>query len=179
MEIAEAIESAHAPEVIVLPNNRNIVGAAVQATAFTSKNVRIVETESLQAGLLAVNEAYTHSDPADVNVEAMKDVLDGLVTGEVTTASRTVTVDDIKVRKGEWLGLVDGRIVACDADFDEVALAVARRVLVGGSDAFTAIVGAERPRLDGFRKRFKQEFPQVELEEKDGGQPHYPLLVFA
>jgi hypothetical protein len=40
-------------------------------------------------------------------------------------------------------------------------------------------VGAERPRLDGFRERFKQEFPRVDLEEKDGGQPHYPLLVFA
>jgi DAK2 domain fusion protein YloV len=178
-EIADAIESAHAPEVIVLPNNRNIVGAAVQATEFTSKNVRIVETESLQAGLLAVNEAYTHSDTADDNVNAMKDVLDGLLTGEVTTASRTATVDGIEVREGEWLGLVDGRVVVCNTDFDEVALGVARGVLAGGADTFTAIVGGERPQLDGFWERFRQEFPRVDPEEKDGGQPHYPLLVFA
>ena len=178
-EIADAIEGAHAPEVIVLPNNRNIVGAAVQATEFTSKNVRIVETESLQAGLLAVSEAYTHSDSADVNVTAMVTVLEGILTGEVTTASRTATVDGIDVREGEWLGLVEGRIVACDADFDEVALAVAAGVLADGSDAFTAILGVDRPRLDEFRERFEQTFPGVLLEEKDGGQQHYPLLVFA
>ncbi len=178
-EIADAIEHAHAPEVIVLPNNRNVVGAAVQATEFTSKVVRVVETESVQAGLLAVTEGYLHSDSADDNEAAMTRALDGLVTGEVTTAARTATVDGIEVREGEWLGLVEGRVVACDPDFDEVALAVARGVLSGGSDAFTAIVGAERPRLEGFRERFRQEFPRVDLEEKDGGQPHYPLLVFA
>jgi DAK2 domain fusion protein YloV len=178
-EIADAIERTFAPDVIVLPNNRNVVGAAFQASEFTSKSVRVVETESVQAGLLAVTAAYTYSGSADENVEAMIDVLDGLRTGEVTTASRTATADGVEVREGEWLGLVDGRVVACSTDFDEVALAVARGVLAGGSDAFTAIVGAQRPGLDGFRERFRHEFPTVDLEEKDGGQPHYPLLVFA
>lgn len=178
-QIADAIESAHAPEVIVLPNNRNVVGAAIQATEFTSKLVRVVETDSLQAGLVAVNEAYTHSSPAHDNVTAIRDALDGLLTGEVTTASRTATVDGIEVREGEWLGLVEGRIVACDTDFDEVALAVARGVLAEDSDTFTAIVGAERPELDAFWERLAAEFPDVDVDEKQGGQAHYPLLVFA
>jgi DAK2 domain fusion protein YloV len=178
-EIADAIQGAHAPEVIVLPNNRNIVGAALQATEFTSKAVRVIETESVQAGLHVVGLAYTYNVSADENCKAMTRALDGLVTGEVTTASRTATVDGVEVREGEWLGLVDGRVAVCGTDFDEVALGVARGVLAGGSDAFTAIVGAERPRLDGFWERFKQEFPGVDPEEKDGGQPHYPLLVFA
>jgi DAK2 domain fusion protein YloV len=178
-EIADAIESAHAPEVIVLPNNRNVVGAAVQASEFTSKPVRVVETESVQAGLHAVTTAYTYSDSADENVAAMAEVLDGLHTGEVTIASRTATVDGVEVREGEWLGLVDGRIVVCDADFDEVALAVTAGVLSDGSDTFTAILGAEAPQLDEYSQRFEQEFPRVHLERVDGGQPHYPLLVFA
>ncbi len=178
-EIADAVESAHAPEVVVLPNNRNVIGAAIQATEFTSKHVRVVETESVQAGLLAVNAAYTHSGSADENVAAIADALDGLLTGEVTTATRTATIDGVDVREGEWLGLVGGRIVACDTDFDEVALAVARGVLADESDSFTAIVGAERPALESFWARFAAEFPGVAHEEQQGGQPLYPLLVFA
>ncbi len=178
-EIADAIESAHAPEVVVLPNNRNVIGAAIQATEFTSKHVRVVETDSVQAGLLAVNAGYTHSSSADENVEAIEDALDGLLTGEVTTATRTATVDGVEVREGEWLGLVGGRIVACDPDFDEVALAVARGVLADASDSFTAIVGVDRPDLDSFWVRFAVEFPGVAHEEQQGGQPLYPLLVFA
>jgi fatty acid kinase len=178
-EIADAIESAHAPEVVVLPNNRNVIGAAIQATEFTSKHVRVVETESLQAGLLAVNAAYTHSSPAAENVTAIEEALDGLLTGDVTTATRTATIDGVEVREGEWLGLVGARIVACDPDFDEVALEVARGVLVDGSDSFTAIVGADRPELDSFWTRFTTAFPGVAHEEQQGGQPHYPLLVFA
>ncbi len=178
-EIADAIESAHAPEVVVLPNNRNVIGAAIQATEFTSKHVRVVETESLQAGLLAVNAGYTHSSSAGENVASIEDVLDGLLAGEVTTATRTSTVDGVEVREGEWLGLVGGRIVACEPDFDEVALAVARGVLADGSDSFTAIVGADRPELDSFWDRFAAAFPGVAHEEQQGGQPLYPLLVFA
>jgi len=179
-EIADAIENAHAPEVIVLPNNRNVFGAAVQATEFTSKAVRVIETESVQAGLLAVTAAYTYSDSADDNVQAMAEVIDGLRTGEVTTASRTATVDGVEVREGEWLGLVDGGVVACGTDFDEVALAVAAGVLADDSDTFTVILGIDVPRLDEFSERFKQAFPFVNhLEIVDGGQAHYPLLVFA
>ena len=178
-EIADAIESAHAPEVVVLPNNRNVIGAAIQATEFTSKHVRVVETDSVQAGLLAVNAGYTHSSSADENVAAIEDALDGLLTGEVTTATRSARIDCVEVREGEWLGLVGGRIVASGSDFDDVALAVARGVLADASDSFTAIVGADRPELDSFRARFAAEFPGVAYEEQQGGQPLYPLLVFA
>jgi DAK2 domain fusion protein YloV len=178
-EIAEAIESAHAFEVIVLPNDRNVFGAAVQATEFTSKAVRVIETESLQAGLHIVNLEYQYDVSADENCRAMMKALVGLHTGGVTRAGKTATFDGVGVRDGEWLGLVDTRIVVCDEDFDTVALTVARGVLAGGSDAFTAILGADQPQLDEFRRRFKHEFPRVDLEVKDGGQPHYPLLVFA
>jgi DAK2 domain fusion protein YloV len=178
-EIAEAVDAAHAPEAIVLPNNPNVVGAAIQAGEFTSKPTRVVETRSVQAGLHAVSVGYRHNASADENVEEMNRAIDEIRTGEVTTASRTAAVDGVTVTAGEWLGLVDGHVVASAPGFDEVALAVADGVLSDGSDTLTAILGADVPPLDGLLARLAEAHPRVHVERVDGGQPHYPLLVIA
>ena len=178
-EIVAAIERARAPEVVILPNHPTAVAVALQSTEFTSRKVRVVETASLQAGLVAVNQGYFHGDRAEENMVAMADALDGLRTGDVATAVETTIIDGVEVRAGEWLGRADGRVLVCDSDFDEVVLAVARDVLADGADTFTAITGVDRPRLDEFCSRFAHAFPRVELEVLDGGQPHYTLLVFA
>lgn len=178
-EIADAVEAAHAPEVIVLPNNRNVVGAAIQASEFTTKSMRVLETHSVQAGLAAVTLAYHYSTPAAEIVEEMTEAIADLRTGELTHASRTATVDGVAVREGEWLGLIDGRVVACAVEFDDVALVVADGVLEGGKDTLTGILGEDVPPLESFAARLLELYPRLDFERLDGGQPHYPLLVFA
>jgi hypothetical protein len=178
-EIADAVDAAHAPEVIVLPNNRNVVGAAIQASEFASKPMRVVETHSVQAGLHATQLEYSYNDSADGNVERMRIAAGQIRTGEVTTAARAATVDGVEVREGEWLGLVDDRVVACGAQFDDVALAVAAGVLADGADVLTVIIGEGVPSLDALRERLTEAHPGVQVEILNGGQPHYPLLVYA
>ncbi len=180
-EIAEAIESARAPEVIVLPNNRNVVGAAIQASEFSSKSVRVVDTESVQAGLHALTLAYHYGTHADEIVVAMKEAVADLRTGEVTRASRSAQVDGVEVRKDDWLGLVEGLVVAAGTDFVDVALAVADGVLADGADTLTAILGEDVPWwLGSFQAQLAERHPRLEpVEVIDGGQPHYPLLLFA
>ena len=72
-----------------------------------------------------------------------------------------------------------GRAVASSPDFDDVAYAVADRLLSNGREVLTLLTGADEPNLDGFLERIHEGYPGVELDVQPGGQPHYPLLLSA
>lgn len=177
-EIVAAVEATPANEVIVLPNNSNVVLAAEQAAVLTSKAVRVVPTTSVPAGLAAIVR-FLPSASAQENEAAMREALDAVATGEVTTASRDVELDAVAVRKGEWLGLADGTAVAAGDDFEAVTEAVVSRLLEGGRASLTILTGADDPRLDALLARVQEQHPGVEVEVHHGGQPHYPLLLSA
>jgi dihydroxyacetone kinase-like predicted kinase len=177
-DILAAIESTPATEVLVLPNNSNVILAAEQAVANASKPARVVPSKSVQAGLAAIVR-YLPSLDADANERAMLDALASVATGEVTVASRDVELDGIAVRKGAYLGLADGSAVACGHDFEEVASAVAERLLEGEREFLTILTGDEAPELNGLLTRLQEAHPGVELDVQAGGQPHYPLLLAA
>jgi uncharacterized protein len=177
-EIVAAVDASPATEVIVLPNNSNVILTAEQAVALVNKPLRVVATRSVQAGLAAMI-AYDAERAAVENESAMQQALEGVATGEVTIASRDVTLDGIEVRKGAWLGLADGAAVASGEDFATVAGAVAERLLDGGRGLLTLLTGAEEPALDELVGEIEARHPEVEIEIHSGGQPHYPLLLSA
>jgi fatty acid kinase len=177
-DLVAAIDGQPAADVIVLPNNRNVIGAAEQAIAIASKTVRVLPTGSLQAGLSAV-VAFDPTATVDANLDAMKAVLDDVVTGEVTVAVRDAQVNGLAIAKGQYLGLAEGEAIAGGADFDEVARAVAERLLSGQRGVLTLLTGEDEPRLDELLKRLGAEYPDVEVDVQSGGQPHYPLLLAA
>ena len=177
-DIVAAVEAVPAGEVIVLPNNKNVVMSAEQAVALASKPVRVVPSHSVQAGLAAMLR-YLPSNGGAENEEAMREALDEVATGEVTVASRDVELDGVAVRKGAYLGLADGAAVASGDDFAEVACAVADRLLAGGRETLTLLTGDDEPSLDGVLEAIRGRHPRVELEVQEGGQPHYPLLLAA
>ena len=177
-DILAAIEATPATEVLVLPNNSNVILSAEQAAAMAGKPVRVIPSTSVPAGLAAIVRYLPSLDAAE-NEAAMLDALAQVATGEVTLASRDVELDGIDVRKGAWLGLADGAAVASSADFEEVAWAVAQRLLGDGREVLTLLTGEEEPELNGFLKRMQEHHPGVELEVQPGGQPHYPLLLSA
>jgi DAK2 domain fusion protein YloV len=177
-ELVDAIEATPATEVLVLPNNSNVILAAEQAVALASKPVRVIPSRSVQAGLAAIVR-YLPSLTAAENEEAMLEALDGVATGEVTIASRDVELDGVAVRKGSYLGLADGAAVASSADFEEVACAVVERLLGNGREVLTLLTGEDEPELDGILRRLQEAHPEVELDVQPGGQPHYPLLLAA
>lgn len=177
-DIVAAIESTPATEVIVLPNNGNVILSAEQAVGLASRPARVVPSRSQQAGLAAMVR-YLPSRPAHDNEVAMSAALSDVVTGEVVRASRTVELDGIDVREGAWLGLVDEVAVAAGDDFEEVAAAVVERVLGDDRELLTLLTGSEGPDLSALLTRVRDAHPLVEIETHAGGQPHYPLLVFA
>jgi fatty acid kinase len=177
-QIHEAIESAAAPEVVVLANNSNVIMSAEQAARLATKPVRVVRTDSIPAGLAAM-VVYDPHRSAEANVADMHEALEGVVTGAVTVASRDAELNGLSVREGDFLGLVEGDAVAAGATFGEVARDVLERLLAEPRDVLTFLTGADAPDLEPVTTYVEEHHPNLEVEIQDGGQPHYPLLISA
>jgi DAK2 domain fusion protein YloV len=177
-DLVDAIAATPAQHVIVLPNNSNVILSAEQAAGLASKHVEVVPTDSIPAGLAAM-VAFEPDRSAAENAQAMRELLETVTTGEVTIASRDVELNGLSVRKGTWLGLADGKAIAGGSDFEDVAIAVAERLLEEPRGLLTLLKGVDQPDLKGLVKRIEQRHPDLELDVQDGGQPHYPLLLSA
>jgi DAK2 domain fusion protein YloV len=178
-ELLDAIHSLAAAEVVLLPNNSNILLAAEHAAANADRPVELVATGSIPAGLAALL-AFDGTRSAAENGAAMRDAVAAVVTGEVTVASRDVELDGVAIREGQWLGLAGDAPVVSDRDFDDVAAAVADRLLADGSRGLlTLLVGADAPPLDELLARVEAAHPDVEIDVQQGGQAHYALLLSA
>jgi fatty acid kinase len=177
-DLVAAIEATNADEVVVLPNNSNVILSAEQATGLSSKRVEVVPTDSIPAGLAAML-GFSPDRPASANAAEMRELLSGVTTGEVTIASRDVEMNGLAVRKGAWLGLAEGEAVAGGPDFDDVAAAVVERLLAEPRGVMTLLTGADEPNMDGLLERIAERHPDLEVEVQAGGQPHYPLLLSA
>jgi DAK2 domain fusion protein YloV len=177
-ELLAAIESVDGDEVIVLPNDSNVVLAAEQAAGLASRPVEVVPSGSIPAGLAAL-VAFDPTRTRAENASAMHAALAAVATGEVALASRDARFDGVAVRAGEWIGLADGRPVAAGARFDDVATAVAERLLAEPREVLTLLTGADEPDLEAVLARLRDSHPDVEVEVQPGGQPHYPLLLSA
>jgi DAK2 domain fusion protein YloV len=177
-DLVAAVDATQAPEVILLPNNSNVILGAEQAARLAAKPVVVVPTDSITAGLAAM-VAFSPDRTAEENATEMGEILDSVTTGEVTIASRDVEMNGLSVRKGSWLGLAQGEAVAGGPDFEEVAAAVAERLLSEPRGVMTLLKGADEPELAGLIRRIEERHPDLELDVQAGGQPHYPLLLSA
>ena len=176
-EIVDAIEAHPAPAVIVLPNNSNVLLAAQEAAEATDKDVRVVPTRSIQAGIAAL-ERYVSSNPIDENEAEMTAKLASIATGEVTIASKDAHLDGVEIRRGAYLGRVEGTAVSAGDELDAVALEVIVRA-AEGRDSLVIVRGADAPDLNGLLREVERARPDLEPDVLDGGQPNYPLLVVA
>jgi DAK2 domain fusion protein YloV len=177
-DLLESIDAVGADEVVLLPNNSNVVLAAEQAARVAGRPVQVVPTESIPAGLAAL-VAFNGERSAEENAKAMGEALSGLGTGEVAIASRDALLDGIAVREGDYLALLDGTAIASGAAFDEAVRAVLERLLAQPRDVLTLLRGEEAPPLDGLVEELTESHPELEVDVHEGGQPHYPLLISA
>ena len=177
-DLVAAIRSAPAAEVLVLPNNANVVLAAEQAARLSEKNVTVLPADSIQAGLAAM-VAFDPSRPAEENAAEMREAIQRVATGAVTIASRDVEMNGLAVQKGTYLGLANGTPVCGGASFDDVAAAVVDTLLGEPREILTLLTGASEPSLERLLELIAERHPEVELEVQAGGQPHYPLLLSA
>jgi fatty acid kinase len=177
-DLVAAIERVGSDDVVVLPNNPNVLLAAKQAAELSTKDVRVVPARSIPAGLAAMLP-FDPNRSAGENASAMEAALEHVATGAVTIASRDAVLDGLTVREGEYLALLDGEPFASTPSFEEAARAVVTRLLESPRDVLTLLTGATEPELGALVAALEREHPDLELEVHEGGQPHYPLLLGA
>lgn len=177
-DLVAAVDRAAAADVVVLPNNDNVVLAAEQAARLSGKTVTVVPTRSLQEGLAAL-VAFDATRSAEQNAAEMAEAVKQVTTAAVTRASRKIEVNGRTFERGSYLGLVDGTPVAGGEELATVAEAVLGVLLAEPRDVLTLLAGAEDPGLDGLVDALQAQNPELEIELHDGGQPIYPLLISA
>jgi len=174
-DLVTAVEALPEWGVVLLPNSKNVVLAAEQAAEQSGKNVRVIPTRSLQAGLGAL-VAFDARRPLDDNVSDMEEAAAAVRAGSVARASRSAKVGDLHVAEGEFLGLVEGEPVASGEALEPVATDVVVRLVGAGADVLTVLVGDGAGESDGVVDAIRAAHPSLEIEVHEGGQPHYPLL---
>jgi dihydroxyacetone kinase-like predicted kinase len=176
-EILRAIEAAPSDNVIVLPNNKNVIGTANETPALTGKRVTVVPTRSMQAGIAALL-AFSPDATLEENSGHMKEAAAAVSAGAVCAATRDVTMDGVDVRRGDYIGLLDEHVVAKAAAPGEALAGLLKERTKDGS-VVTVYYGAGVSRKDavGALAKLKKLLPGVEIELVPGGQPHYEFLV--
>ena len=176
-ELLVAVEAAPSQHVIVLPNNSNIVPVARQVDAHTRKNVEVVATTSVPAGLAAMF-GYDPGADAAGNAASMNDAAAAVVAGEVTRAVRDTATSAGHVAAGQWIGLDDSGIAATGETAGAAAIALLAHLLQPTHEIVTLIEGAGAPssETDDIVSWLSQHWPGVEVERHVGGQDHYPYL---
>ena len=171
-EILAAVEAALGKEVVVLPNNKNVVAVAEQAAAAAGRPVRVVPTKSVPQAFAALL-AYDADADAEANARAMADAIAGVVTGEVTHAVRDATTPVGPVRAGEWVGIAADGIVAVGPEAVDAACALLERLVGDGHEIVTVVEGEPAPAEGTARitEWVARNRPGVEVEVHDGGQP--------
>jgi DAK2 domain fusion protein YloV len=177
-ELLGAIREANARYVVVLPNDKNVILAAESAAKLADVKVSVIPTRTVAQGMAAL-VAFDTGKEAEQVTEEMRDVAEKAHGIEITRASRSTTVDGQKVREGEAIALLDGRVVAHGPDEVTVLVEAAKRL--SDAEVFTLYSGAgvDSARVQHAAQRLRAACPRVEVEVIDGGQAHYPFIVAA
>ncbi|MYB11315.1 MAG: DAK2 domain-containing protein [Acidimicrobiia bacterium] len=172
----QAVEQLDAAEIVLLPNNKNIVPVAERVDDCTDAVVRVVPTKGIAEGLAALM-AYDPSATADQNQEAMADAASEVVTGEVTQAVRDTESELGPIAAGQWLGLDRGglRVVAQGAA--QAATGLLAEIIDDGHELVTVIAGADAASADvgEVSSWLAEHHPAIEVEIHEGNQPLYPF----
>ncbi|HSH23909.1 MAG TPA: hypothetical protein VLA13_00005, partial [Massilibacterium sp.] len=178
-DIVKAIEKTNAKVVYVLPNNKNIVMAAKQAAEVVdNQKVVVIPSKTIPQGmtsLLSLNQEETEQ----VNTEAMIEALETVKSGQVTYAVRDTSIDGVEIKKGQFMGIFDGKIVITDSDKLAATKGLLQEMIDGDSEIVTILTGedvttSEQEQLEAF---FTESNTEVEVEFHKGNQPLYSFVI--
>lgn len=176
-DIVQAIKDVHAENVIILPNNSNIVMAAQQAASVVDDHVIVIPSKTVPQGMAAML-AFNPSASAKDNEEIMKDALGSVKTGQITYAVRDTNIDGLDIEKGDFMGIANGKIVSKDTN----QLASAKKLLgtmISEDDEILTILQGEDAADDELQKLvqfIEEKYTEIEVEVHKGEQPLYSYI---
>ena len=176
-DFVKAVEELNARNIIILPNNKNILMAAQSAAEVIDQPAAVVETKTIPQGLTSLL-AFDESKSIEENYERMSASLGDVVSGGVTTAVRDTTIDGLEIHENDNLGMVDGKIVVSNPDMMETLEETFAHMLDEDSEIVTIYVGEDGSEelANELAQALVEKYEDVEVEIHQGGQPVYPYL---
>lgn len=176
-DFVKAVEELNARNIIILPNNKNILMAAQSAAEVIDQPAAVVETKTIPQGLTSLL-AFDESKSIEENYERMSASLGDVLSGSVTTAVRDTTIDGLEIHENDNLGMVDGKIVVSNPDMMETLEETFAHMLDEDSEIVTIYVGEDGSEelANELAQALAEKYEDVEVEIHQGGQPVYPYL---
>ncbi len=176
-ELLDAVERAPAEQILILPNNSNIVAVARAVDDQTPKSVVVVPTTSVPEGFASLLGYDPEVNAAD-NAEMMLEIAAGVEVGEVTQAVRSTSTSVGDVAEGDWIGLDSDGVCAIGDTLVEAAINLLNEIVGDQSEILSMIVGEDATDADteAISEWLRQNKASVETEIHDGGQSHYPFF---
>lgn len=177
-DIVDVVKNDDVKNIIVLPNNKNIIMAAEQAKYMVDVELKVIPTKSIPHGLAAL-VAFSPDVEIDENVESMMAALEHLKTGQVTHAVRDTTIDGVSIKKDQHMGIADGKIIASKDSREDTLTELILSMLDEDSEIITVLIGEDGSEVELERviERIEEENDEVEFEVHAGDQPVYSYLL--
>lgn len=177
-QILAAMGDLSQQTVIVLPNNRNAVLTAEQAAALSGKTTHVIATHTVPQGIAALL-AVQYDEEVDQILDAMRHAASHVRTIEITTAVRDVDLDGILIHQGDVLGLLDGDLAVSGDDLASVLTDLLDRLPATRYEIATIYAGAEAgpEQTTRLRQLLGTRYPELQVEQLEGGQPHYQFVL--
>ena len=180
-DFVKAIKAVNADNVIILPNNKNIILTAEQTLDICENtNIRVLQTKSIAQGYAAMM-VFDNNNSLDDNVEAMCEVSDSVKMGELTYSIRDTELNGVKIKKGDYIGITDGDIAVSTAERFEGIKQLADQVICDECEIVTVFYGKEVPLEEALALKdyIEKSNPDLEVELIDGQQDVYDYIISA
>lgn len=179
-ELLAAVSDVAASQVVILPNNGNVILSAGQVPGLTNKEVYIVPTETMPQGIAALLGFNFHAD-FSANCNAMTEAAKKIQTVEITTAVRSVHIAGVRVREGDYIGLINGNLAVAGQTIEHVIDDTLQRLHIDRYEIVTLYYGEDvtLQQAQETAKRIKGQHSQLEIDVIDGGQPYYAYILSA
>ena len=177
-DIIKAIKEVNAKNIFIFPNNKNIQLAAKQAAELAEENVFVIESKTAPQGLAAVM-VFNPQASADENFANMQEVLSTVSTLEVTHAVRDTNIEGVEIKKDEFMGIRNGKIVVSNLSLNTVLEELLEKSIDEDTEIVTLYLGEESTEeyTDFLEQLIEEKYPDVEVELIESGQPVYPYII--
>jgi DAK2 domain fusion protein YloV len=177
-EILDVIKQVEPDQVLVLPNNKNVILAARQAQELSEKHVEVIPTETVPQGIAALLSFNDQAD-FDTNVRRMLDAARDVQTIEIVQAVRDTSLGGLNIKSGDIMGLFNGRLMRVDQNHNEVTLDLLSQIEIDAYEIVTIYFGqgSSPEQAQTLANRINELYPEIGVEVYDGGQPHHHYII--
>jgi DAK2 domain fusion protein YloV len=179
-ELLTAVDIATGKQVILLPNNSNVILSAQQVKNLTDKEIYVVPSKTLPQGIAALL-AFNYAADFATNCQAMTEAIEHIHTAEITTAVRSVQIGSVTVREGDFIGVINGNLAVAGQDIQMVLQDTLQRMQIDNYEIVTLYYGADvtAEAAQETSRRIKEQHSHLEIEVVDGGQLYYAYILSA